>query len=113
VLSALGSAEGRLELCRHDRAGAISKRRFSAVTRTVISPVAGFAEPREFAAEEPHAGRASAAAFAASPAADNLRKSRLDESGIFILDPLHSRSSAIRVSDLSNGVTDKNLMRVK
>src|SRR5271170_2015414 len=85
------SAEGALELCRHARAGALSKRRFSAVTRTVISPMAGLAGRSELAAVEPHAGRASAAAPAANPAADNLRNSRLDGSDIFILDPRQSR----------------------
>jgi hypothetical protein len=57
---------------------------------------------------ELHAGRASAAALTASPAADNLRKSRLDASDIFILDP---RQSPMLKS--GTDVTDKNLMRVK
>src|SRR5258708_2584610 len=60
------------ELGRHARVGARSKRRFSSVTRTAISPEAGLGEPAEA-----QAGSDSVAALAASPAADNLRKSRL------------------------------------
>src|SRR6266542_4851722 len=61
----------RPELGRHAEAGATSNRRLSSVTRTVISP----AELPAF--REGRAPSASVAALAASPAAENLRKSRL------------------------------------
>jgi hypothetical protein len=67
------SRRGRLTRSPSPRnRGACSKRRLSSVTRTEISPAPRSAEPRE-----PQAGSAFGAALAASPAADNLRKSRL------------------------------------
>ena len=66
------SAEGCPEPCRHARVDMLSKRRFSSVTRTAISPALGLAERTEA-----QAGTASAMAPAANPAVDIFRKSRL------------------------------------
>src|SRR3989442_1217802 len=62
----------RPELGCHAMAGAISKRRLSSVTRTVILP-----DPGWVGFTEGRVPSASVAALAASPAAENLRKSRL------------------------------------
>src|SRR6266567_679072 len=86
----------RPELCRHARAGPLSKRRLSSVTRTVIS-----LEPGLPASRQGLAPSASVAALAASPAAENLRKSRLVRC-VDILPPKISADLRIRISHLSN-----------
>ena len=70
-LRAMISAEGCPAPCRQARADVASKRRFSSVTRTVISP-GWLAEPREA-----QTGTDSATTPAATPAVDNFRNSRL------------------------------------
>src|SRR5437868_10797413 len=91
------SAEGSREFGRQAMAGAGSKRRFPEVTRTAISPPPGLAD-----ASEPQAGTASLAARAASPVADNFRKSRLVRPVDIFASQESARNLRTRISYLSN-----------
>src|SRR6266849_8191205 len=94
------SPESFPELVRHAKAGAISNRRFSSVTRTVISRERG-----PVGSGEGRVPIAWVAALAASPAAENLRKSRLVRC-VDILPPNIAADLRIRVSYLSNQTRD-------
>src|SRR5271163_3482338 len=102
------SPEDTPELGFHARVGALSKRRFSSVTRTAISLAAGAAERGKAGSRKLAAGKTSTVAPTANPAADNLRKSRLVCSAIF-----PSRVASIRRLISEANAADKNLMRVK